>query len=63
MIEGGGREGIAVAAALMVIGFIIAIFGTLYLWWGPDSTILVSGVIGGIGLILMITSMVIPRRK
>lgn len=63
IIEGRGREGIVVAAALMVTGFIMAIFGTLYLWWGPDSTILLSGVIGGMGLILMITSMLIPRRR
>jgi hypothetical protein len=35
----------------------------LYLWWGPDSTILLSGVIGGIGLILMITSLLIPRHR
>ena len=46
--EGGGT-------ALMIIGFILAIFGTYYLWWGPDSTITLSGVVGGLGLVLLIT--------
>jgi hypothetical protein len=46
------------AAALMIIGFIMAIFGTYYLWWGPDSTINLSGVVGGLGLILLIAGSV-----
>jgi hypothetical protein len=61
--ERGGRGGITIAAALMIIGFVMAIFGIFYLWWGPDSTIILSGVIGGIGLIVIIISMIIPRHR
>jgi hypothetical protein len=42
----------------MIIGFIMAILGTYYLWWGPDSTITLSGIIAGIGLILIIASLI-----
>jgi hypothetical protein len=48
----------AAAAVLMVIGFIMAIFGTYYLWWGTDNTITLSGVVGGLGLILLIAGSV-----
>ena len=43
-----------VGTTLMIIGFIMTMFGTYYLWWGPDSTITLSGVVGGLGLILLI---------
>ena len=31
---GGIREIAALAAVLMIIGFVMAIFGIFYLWWG-----------------------------
>lgn len=45
---------VSAASVLLIVGFIMALVGNYYMWWGADSMIGAWGAVGILGLLMAV---------